>query len=71
MHIYVKVSLFFLIYMIVRYQSCDMFPGTIPNGRRQRFCRMTQEQFITTVALVLFMFFLFLEIMPKMSLFSR
>ena len=71
MHTYVKVGLFFFIYMIVRYQSCDMFPGTIPNGRRQRFCRMTQEQFITTVALVLFMFFLFLEIMPKMSLFSR
>lgn len=71
MHTYVKVGLFFLIYMIARYQSCDMFPGTIPNGRRQRFCRMTQEQFITTVALVLFMFFLFLEIMPKMSSFSR
>lgn len=71
MHTYVKVGLFFLIYMIVRYQSCDLFPGTIPNGRRQRFCRMTQEQFMTTVALVLFMFFLFLEIMPKMSLFSR
>lgn len=65
MHAYVKVGLFFLIYMIVSYQSCDMFPGTIPNGKRQRFCKMTQEQFMTMVAVVLFMFFLFLVFIEK------
>ena len=65
MHTYVKVGLFFLIYMIVRYQSCDMFSGTIPNGRRQRFCKMTQEQFMATVVVVLFMFFLFVVVIEK------
>ncbi len=65
MHIYAKVGLFFLIYMIIKYQLCDLFPGTIPNGRRQRFCKMTQEQFISTIAFVLFLFFLFIVVMKN------
>ncbi len=65
MHIYAKVGLFFLIYMIIRYQSCDLFPGTIPNGRRQRFCKMTQEHFMSFIALVLFFYFLFIVVMKK------
>lgn len=65
MQIYAKLGLFFLIYIIIKYQSCDLFPGTIPNGRRQRFCRMTQKQFMLSIAFGLFLFFLFNVVMKK------
>lgn len=65
MHINAKVSLFLLIYMIIMYQLCDLFPGIIPNGRRQRFCRMTQKQFMVSIAFGLFLFFLFNVVMKK------